>query len=83
MAIPAGNYYPWPSTAGVASVASSSNAGATVEIQGLDENYNLQTVNATIESSTTEQFIRIFRARMIDVNNDDDVDISHRWYSCC
>lgn len=72
----AGNYYPWPSTAGVASVASSSNAGATVEIQGLDENYNLQTANATIGGSTTEQFIRIFRARMIDVNNDDDVDIS-------
>lgn len=72
----AGNLYPFPTTAGVATVASDSNSGATVEIQGLDENYNLQVVTATIGGSTTEQFIRIFRARMVDVANDDDVDIS-------
>jgi len=64
--------YTYISTAGTATVTSSNTAadnGGTVEIQGLDASYNLQTVVATIGgSATTETFIRVFRARMITAN---------------
>lgn len=64
-----------PDTAYVVSIVSSSSddtstgTGArTVEIQGLDANYDLQTVTVTMNGqsavSTTETFIRIFRMRV-------------------
>ena len=63
--------YTYLSSASTATVTSSStddNTG-TVEIQGLDANYNLQTVTATIGgSATTETFIRVFRVRMTSAN---------------
>jgi len=64
----AGGTYTYISTAGTATVttSSSSDNNGTVEIQGLDANYNLQTVTATIAgSATTETFIRVFRVRML------------------
>lgn len=64
--------YDYISTAGTATVTSSNSAsddGGTVEIQGLDANYNLQTVTATIGgSATTETFIRVFRVKMLTAN---------------
>lgn len=63
-----GGVYSYISTAGTATVttSSSSDNNGTVEIQGLDANYNLQTVTATIAgSATTETFIRVFRVRMV------------------
>ena len=64
----AGGVYAYISTAGTASVTTSStdDNGGTVEIQGLDSDYNLQTVTATIAgSATVETFIRVFRVIMI------------------
>lgn len=68
-------FYPYPA-AGTVSVTSASNSGASVEIQGLDENYVQQTVTTTIGGTTTETFSRVFRARMVDTNNDADVTIN-------
>ena len=69
------NNYTYIATAGTATVTSSNSAsddGGTVEIQGLDANYNLQTVDATIGgSATTETFIRVFRARLKTANTGD------------
>lgn len=67
--------YPYPA-AGVVSVVSASNSGASVEVQGLDANYNTQTVTTTIGGTTTETFSRVFRARMVDTNNDAAVNIN-------
>lgn len=63
--------YVYPTSSSTATVTSSStdDNNGTVEIQGLDASYNLQTVVATIGgSATTETFIRVFRARMITAN---------------
>lgn len=63
--------YVYVSSAGAVTVTSSdsSDNNGTVEIQGLDANYNIQTVTATIGgSATTETFIRIFRMRMTSAN---------------
>ena len=69
----AGGVYSYPSSAGVATVVSSSTAddlvgtGAQkVKIEGLDANYNAQIVevemDGTTNVSTTETFIRVYRA---------------------
>lgn len=63
-----GGVYSYISTAGTATVTTSNtdDNNGTVEIQGLDANYDLQTVTATIAgSATTETFIRVFRVRMV------------------
>lgn len=60
----AGGSYSYPSTATVATVAGASDAGAVIEIQGLDENYNPALENVTVGSSSTTTFIRVFRARV-------------------
>ena len=68
----AGGLYSYPSSAGVATVVSSSTAddlvgtGAQkVKIEGLDANYNAQIVevemDGTTNVSTTETFIRVYR----------------------
>ena len=69
-------YYPYPA-AGVVAATSGQNSGASVEVQGLDANYAPQTVTVTIGgSASTETFSRVFRARMVDTNNDANVDIT-------
>jgi len=66
------NLYTYIGTAGTALVTSSNTSAdnnGTVEIQGLDANYNVQTVTATIGgSATTETFIRVFRVKMLTAN---------------
>lgn len=68
--------YPYPA-AGTAAATSTQNSGAKVEIQGLDDNYELATEIVTIgggAGSTT--FSRIFRAKMINATNGADVTIN-------
>ena len=67
--------YPYPANSVVA-VASGSNAGANVYIEGLDASYNAQSETVAIGSSGTKVFSRIFRAYMVDTNNDADVTLS-------
>ena len=65
------NTYTYPSSAGTATATSSDtddNTG-TVEIQGLDSNYDLATETLTIGGSAgTTNFIRVFRAVMKTAN---------------
>ena len=62
------NTYTYASSAGTATVTSTNTAsdnGGTVEIQGLDSNYDLATETLTIGGSAgTTSFIRVFRAVM-------------------
>ena len=60
--------YIYPSSAGTATVTSTNTAsdnGGTVEIQGLDSNYDIATETLVIGGSAgTKSFIRVFRAVM-------------------
>jgi hypothetical protein len=69
--------YPYPA-AGVVSVAggNTNNDGDLVEVQGLDADYNLQTVNVAVGATTTETFSRVFRARMATTDNVTDISVS-------
>jgi hypothetical protein len=63
--------YPYP-VAGIVSVSSSSGTddGETIEVQGLDDQFNAVTETLTIGSGTsTASFSRVFRARMITAGN--------------
>lgn len=62
--------YPYPA-AGVVTMSSTSgdDTGDTVEIQGLDGDYNQVTEEVNIGSTGTTTFSRIFRARMTSVTN--------------
>lgn len=67
-----GGDYTFISSAGTAT-ATSSDTGAdntgTVQIQGLDSNYDLATETLTIGgSASTTSFIRVFRAKMVNAN---------------
>lgn len=66
-----GGDYTFITSAGTATVTSSDtddNTG-TVEIQGLDSNYDLATETLTIGGSAgSTSFIRVFRAKMINAN---------------
>lgn len=66
------NTYTYPSSAGTATVTSSDTASdntGTIEIQGLDSNYDLATETLTIGgSASTTSFIRVFRAIMKTAN---------------
>lgn len=62
-----GGTHSYIGTAGTAAVAGASDAGAVVEIQGLDANYLPVIENVTVGSSSTASFIRVFRARVITV----------------
>ena len=68
----AGGDYTFITSAGTATATSSntvSDNNGTVEIQGLDSNYDLATETITIGgSASTTSFIRVFRARMINAN---------------
>jgi len=70
------NFYPWPTSAQTVNIVSSSTdddlvgTGArTIEIQGLDASWNLQTVTYDMDGTTTvttaETFLRVFRARVV------------------
>ena len=67
--------YPYPA-AGVVTIASASNTGANVEIQGLDSNFEPATEVVAIGGTGSTTFSRIFRAIMVDTNNDSDVTIN-------
>lgn len=67
--------YPYPS-AGVLTVTSISNSGADVEVQGLDDNFEPATEVVAIGDTGLTTFSRVFRAIMVDTNNDDDVSIN-------
>ena len=67
--------YPYPA-ASVVAVASTANSGANVYVEGLDATYNLQNETVAIGSSSVSTFSRIFRAYMVDTNNDADVTLS-------
>jgi len=57
--------------AGVATVISTNGVDSqgTVEIQGLDENFLLQTETVTVDgSASSTQFARVFRARLLTAN---------------
>ena len=69
-----GGDYTFITSAGTATATSSDtddNTG-TVEIQGLDSNYDLATETLTIGgSASSTSFIRVFRAKMINANTGD------------
>ena len=67
--------YPYPA-AGVITITSASNTGADVEVQGLDSNLEPATEVVAIGGTGTTTFSRIFRAIMVDTNNDSDVTIN-------
>jgi hypothetical protein len=67
--------YPYPA-AGVITITSASNAGADVEVQGLDSNFEPATEVVAIGGTGSTTFSRIFRAIMVDTNNDSDVTIN-------
>jgi len=65
------NVYSYPSSAGTATATSTStdDNNGTVEVQGLDSNYDLATETITIGgSASTTSFIRVFRVRLINAN---------------
>ena len=68
----AGGNYTFITSAGTATATSSdtsSDNNGTVEIQGLDSNYDLATETLTIGgSASTTSFIRVFRAKMVNAN---------------
>jgi len=65
----AGGIYSYIGTAGTASIAGASDAGAVVEVQGLDSNYNIAIENITVGSTGSISFIRVFRARVVSVTS--------------
>ena len=62
-----GGIYNYISTAGVASVAGASDAGAIINVQGLDENYDQVNENITVGNTSTTNFIRVFRAQVVSL----------------
>lgn len=60
----AGGLYNYIETAGPATVAGASDAGAVISVQGLDENYDQVTESVTVGGTSSTNFIRVFRARL-------------------
>lgn len=70
--------YPYPDNGVVNIIGSSgpSDDGKIVEVQGLDENYDLVTENVVIGSGFSGTiFSRVFRARMVAEENTQDIEI--------
>ena len=57
--------YTWPTAAGVVTVASTTQGGETVVVEGLDVNYNIISEETTIGGTTTAEFYRVYRAYMV------------------
>jgi len=71
------NLYQYP-PAGLLTVASTDTGndnGLTVEVQGLDANYNPQIENIVIGTQGSLTFVRTFRARVIDGENAGTVSV--------
>ena len=68
--------YPWPTAAGVVTVASTTQGGETVIVEGLDVNYNIISEETTIGGTTTAEFYRVYRAYMTGDQNQNDVTFS-------
>ena len=67
--------YPYPVN-DVVSVASTSEVGETVVVEGTDADYNLQSEVIAIGSTGTLVFSRVFRAYMSTVTNTNDITIN-------
>ncbi len=67
--------YPYPADSVIA-VTSASNVGAGVLVEGLDADYNAVSETINIGATGATVFSRIFRARMVDTNNDSDVSLT-------
>ena len=67
--------YPYPD-AGLVSIASLTEVGETVIVDGLDADYNLQSETIAIGSTGTLTFSRVFRAQMSTVTNASDITIN-------
>lgn len=70
--------YPYPAAATItATGATTADNGKTVEIQGLDANYNEVIETITVGGSPSSAvFARIFRARMISAGNTVDINFN-------
>lgn len=67
----AGGLYNYIQTAGPATVTGASDAGAVINVQGLNENYDLINENITVGNTSTNSFIRVFRARVVSLTTGD------------
>ena len=67
--------YPYPADSVVA-ISSTQNSGAAVLVEGLDANFESISETINIGSTGSTVFSRIFRARMVDTNNDKDVSLT-------
>ena len=67
--------YPYPAN-GLVSVSSATEVGEEVIVDGLDENYNLQSEVIAIGSTGTLIFSRVFRVKMSTITNLSDVEIN-------
>lgn len=67
--------YPYIGTAGPAT-ATGTDVGTVVEVQGLDQDYNLQVENITVGGDAGAiNFIRVFRAIVVSGTNAADINI--------
>ena len=62
-----GNGFNYIGTPTTLSVVGASDTGAMVEIQGLDENYDMLEEQVLVGSSTTSTFSRVFRAKIVSL----------------
>jgi hypothetical protein len=60
------NVYSYATNPTVVAVAGTSDVGATVEIQGLDADFNQIVETVTVPSSTTAEYIRVFRMKLVE-----------------
>ena len=69
--------YDFPANTDTATVTSSNGGqdnGGTVEVAGLDANYNPVTETITVGQSGTQQFLRVHRAKMVTAGAGNDVN---------
>jgi hypothetical protein len=67
--------YPYPANSVIA-ISSTANSGAAVLVEGLDANFESVSETINIGSTGSTVFSRIFRARMVDTNNDAFVSLT-------
>ena len=71
------NIYSYSTSAGAVTVTSSStdDAGAVIEVQGLDSSYHLVTQDIVLDATGATNLIRIFRARLKTPASDETTNI--------